>query len=558
MSDKLRKRLLLALESVFFSAFFILILLITKLHVPAIHIFGYVMPPASFLGCLVVCEIICAVALTMTDWKSGSLIAFLALFASLINSLMSVIIGKNVTTVPGVLMHIAGIGIVVLLKTRLRIIDANNLFYKHMSVTDSLTGLKNRRGMREYMASLIEQKKPFYLLFIDLDNFKGANDSIGHAAGDTILQTVAERCSQIQNIYSQVCRNGGDEFVIIIPDRKDLNINEHAFIYLEKINEELFLADYNVRYRISASIGISHYPRNASSIDQIINCADTAMYEAKRGGKNRFVLFNKNLAEQTEHEKDVELQLRQAIEEKRLYLDYQPQFDTKKQTLRGFESLLRLKSINGNVIAPGDFIHIAEQSDLILEIDKYVLNLAMTQFGDIARQAKKNKMPFSISVNISGKHISSKTFVSELTQIMEKQSFPPECLEIEITESSINYDFEESVNTLKELNRLGVAIALDDFGTGSASISNLIRLPINLLKIDKSYIDALFNSQNANDYIDAIITMGHFLHCDIISEGVETEDQLSVLSKSQCDYIQGFVLGRPLSFKEACTLIKQS
>ncbi len=555
MSEKLRKRLLIILESVIFAAIIVLILIVSRLRIPAIHVFGFEMQPISFLGCLVVCEICCAVALTMTDWKTGSLIALIALSCSLISSSSNVIFGKRVATIPGVLMILAGLAIIILLKNRLRIIDANNLFYKHMSITDSLTGLKNRRGMREHMAYLIEQNKPFYLLFIDLDNFKDVNDNIGHAAGDFILQTVADRCNAIENSSAQVCRNGGDEFLIIIPDRKDLNINEQTFSYLEKINEDLELKDYNICYKISASIGISHYPKNASNIDQIINCADTAMYEAKRSGKNRFVIFTKNLAEQTENERNIEKNIRQAIKDKRLYLDYQPQFDTKKQILRGFESLLRLKALNGNVISPGDFIPIAGQSDLILEIDDYVLNLAMTQFGEIARRARKNKIPFSISVNISGKHILKNSFITELEAIMEKHSFPPECLEIEISESTLNQDFEEAVNTLKELNKIGVAIALDDFGTGLASLTNLIHLPINLLKIDKSYIDALFHNQNAHDYIDAIITMGHFLHCDIISEGVETEEQLSVLSNSRCDYIQGFVLGKPLPFKEASTLI---
>jgi len=557
MSEKTHKRLFLSIETALFVGIIILILIVSKSGIPTVNIFGYDFPPVSLLGSLVVCEIIFAVALTMTDWKNGSIIALIFLSASIVSSSVNVIHAKNITTVPGVLMLIAGLAIIILLKTRLRIIDANNLFYKHMSITDSLTGLKNRRGMREYASSLIEQNKPFYLLFIDLDNFKNANDSIGHAAGDFILKTVANRCSSITNISSEVCRNGGDEFIIIIPDRKDLNINEYAFIYLEKINEEIVLEDYNARYRISASIGISHYPRTASTIDQIINSADSAMYEAKRSGKNHFVLFTKNLAEQTEHDKEIESQVRQAIKNKQLYLEYQPQFDAKKQTLRGFESLLRLKQMNGNVMNPGDFIPVAEQSNLILDIDNYVLNLAMIQFGGIARQSKKDKVPFSVSVNISKKHISSTTFVSELEAMMKKLDFPPECLEIEITESSLNDDFEESVNTLKALNRLGVAIALDDFGTGAASLSNLMRLPINLLKIDKSFVDALFRSQNASDYIDAIITMGHFLHCDIISEGVETQDQLSVLSKSQCDYIQGFVLGKPLSFKEASSLIKK-
>ena len=503
------------------------------------------MESSSILGCITAFQLMAHVGLTLRDWKKGRSIAYVFQAVSLLSSTSS-FIGGNVRALPGILMTISSFAFVTVLSSRLRIIELNNEVYHQISITDSLTGLLNRRGMRKYAEDMIEKKQPFYLIFFDLDNFKYVNDTIGHSAGDRILETVGKRCYALDN-DCLVSRNGGDEFVIIVPDNGDVDITGKLDEYIEAINKEIFIEDVEINYSISASLGVSHYPTDADTIDVIINYADAAMYVAKKKGKNRYKFFSKVMAVDTIHDKAMEDIIVKGLKENRFYLVYQPQFEANTKKLRGFESLIRFKDEKGNIISPVEFIPVAEKSDLIFDIDHYVLKYMINDFGKIVKEAKD---PFVISVNISAKHISGKNFANEVKELLEKTGFPPQCLEIEITEYGMIRDFEKAMNTLNSLNEVGVKIALDDFGTGYASLSNLTKLPIDLIKIDRSFIDNLSKSDKNKEFVEAIISMGHMLQCKIISEGVEIEEQLEILIDSKCDYIQGYVWGKPAEFEE--------
>lgn len=531
-----------------------IIVLSIKMGGKTIRFSGFVLEVNNIMGCLTTIQLMLCVAMTANEWKVGGRFAYLFIVVALSSVCKSVFQMKNVNSLPGLLMLVGGVVFVTVLRGRLKLIDANNKFYQNISITDSLTGLMNRRGMREFAGGLIQDKTPFYMLFIDLDNFKYINDAIGHKVGDTVLNTVAKRCSEINNLNGLVSRNGGDEFIIIVPEAAGLDIEEKAFEYLEVIGKDIWIEQAHMHYTITASIGISHYPEHSMELDDIINYADTAMYAAKNAGKSRIRKFDISMAEKSIHDKHMEQIIEEGIDSKRFFLMYQPQFMTKTQELRGFEALLRLRAEDGSIVSPVEFIPVAEQSDLILEIDKYVLRRAMMEFAEVA---KSHKNKFVISINISAKHISDKTFPNVVREILEQTDYPPESLEIEITEYCMVRDTVAATYTIKELNKMGIAIALDDFGTGYASLSNLTKLPIDLIKIDKSFVDNLSMNKTNNEFVEAIISMGHLMHCDIISEGVETAEQLQILTDSQCDFVQGYIWSKPLTYESALEIVNE-
>lgn len=502
----------------------------------------------TLLGDITVISIIICVLLTCINYKTGFRIAVILMSISFTQVLMSVLKLKKIDSMPGILMIICGFIITFILKRKIALVDASNKFYQQVSVTDSLTGAHNRRGMREHVRDFISEKTPFYLLFIDLDNFKYINDTVGHNAGDKILSTIAKRLTEISTQNTVVSRTGGDEFVVIIPENEVFSIHETAREYIEAIGQNIRIDEIDLDCTVTGSIGISHYPEHSEKLDEIVNFADTAMYEAKERDKNCYCIFEEYMGAQSRHNKEVEATINEGLAQNRFFLMYQPQFNTKTHELRGFESLIRLKDKNGAIVPPADFIPIAENTNLILDIDHYVLEYVMKQFAPILA---KSVDKFLVSINISARHVAEHAFAKEVKQMLDKYSFPAEYLEIEITEYGMLTDVEEATKTLNELHRYGVKIALDDFGTGYASLSNLTKLPIDLVKIDKSFTDNISISKTDNEFVEAIISMGHLLHCDIIAEGVETKQQLEFLDRSGCDYIQGFIWSRPIEFAEA-------
>ena len=259
------------------------------------------------------------------------------------------------------------------------------------------------------------------------------------------------------------------------------------------------------------------------------------------------------MQKEQDNQLEAEKLILESIKNDYFYLVYQPQYEISNKKLRGFETLIRCKKPDGTIVSPGFYIPVAERSNLILEIDDYVLKRAMTEFKPILDQLTKK---VTISVNVSAKNISKENFAEKIEKLISETEFPSECLEIEITEYSLAESMENTIRNIKQLRAMGVQIALDDFGTGYTSIAQLMNLPINLLKIDKSLIDDIEENQRNRDLVDSVIYMGHIMNCEVISEGVETENQLKLLNEHNCDFVQGYVWGKPMAYDDAIVLSK--
>lgn len=534
----------------FIIVMFCMIGLGRSLQDTVVVVFQHEFTATTLLGCLNVLQIAFCALLTCNDWNVGGKVAYGLLSFYTLTLIGRIITGDSIDFLPGICMAGCGYIFISMLRIQLKEIDHKNQTYQLNSVRDMLTELSNRRGMQEYLDEMIYRMEPFYLLFLDLDNFKYVNDTLGHTVGDMILKTVASRCQAVNNPGGLVARNGGDEYIIVVPSKPGMNIKKFAQMYIDAINQDIWLPDSNMHYQITGCIGISHYPKNATTVDEIINYADTAMYEAKDKGENRIEVFDRSMAERAIRQKSVEDMVRKAIQDRRLIAVYQPQFNVHTKEVIGFEALIRMKNEEGELVPPASFIPIAEKSDLIFEVDNYVLQYVMEDFKEVAKVARDR---FFVSVNVSAKHIVNRDFALMIDKLLVENGFPASQLKIEVTEYCMIQNIEDAQYTMNELNKLGVKIALDDFGVGYTSFSNLIKLPISEIKIDKSIIDNL-NHKEDEDIIAAIVSIGHMLQCEIVIEGVETNEQLVALEKSNCDIIQGYVWGKPISYEEAVEL----
>ena len=305
---------------------------------------------------------------------------------------------------------------------------------------------------------------------------------------------------------------------------------------------------------ITASFGYAEYPKDADTVDAIVSNANAAMNEIKKVNSSEHVLrFTPELF-RDEHIIEIERMIRTALENDTIYFNLQPQYDM-DHNLRGFEALARMKDDLGNVISPAEFIPVAEKVGLIDRVDGTVFRKAALFFGDLLR---KTGADLTLSINASVRHLMKSDFLEEITGLLEDSGIPADHLEIEITESIMIDSFAKALSCIDELKKLGIQIAIDDFGTGYSSLSYLHRFPANLLKIDKSFIDKMNTGESSRQYVASIISIGHIMGFDVISEGVEAPDQLETLKEIGCDFIQGFIWGRPLSAEDAGKLVEET
>ena len=414
---------------------------------------------------------------------------------------------------------------------------------EYLATHDELTTLPNRSLFNEHLKLALARSRRsgarLALLFVDLDNFKMINDSLGHEEGDELLKQAADRLKSCIREADTVARLGGDEFVILleIEDRDTASITAKRI--LETFNTGFVLKE--LEYKISVSIGISLFPEDASEAKIMMSHADTAMYRAKEHGKNTFLFFTKEMAEHLSHRLLIERSLRQAISNNELYLEYQPLMDIKNNELQGVEALLRWRH-RGEIILPGTFIHIAEESGLIVDIDKWVI-------GEACRQMRVwNQMglpPFWVSINISAHHFRRPNIFSQIMGIISLANISPKWLSIEITESGL-MDVESASRMLRKLHEVGFRISVDDFGTGFSSLSYLKRFPVSELKIDRSFVDGIASEAEDRSITTAIIAMARELGLKTVAEGVETKEQHEALKNLGCDIGQGYLYSRPL------------
>lgn len=409
---------------------------------------------------------------------------------------------------------------------------------------DMLTRLPNRVLMEDRLNLAIthaaRNQQRLAVMFLDLDRFKWINDTLGHAAGDRLLQAVAKRLENCLRRGDTLARFGGDEFALILPSLKK---EQDASIIAEKILAELKepFSITNQDLYITASIGIAIYPEAGESIDTLIASADLAMYSVKDRGKNGYEFFDSTMNEASNSRLIIERELRKALNTDDIKVCYQPQVLADTEQLIGFEALVRWQHPTKGLIYPGDFIPIAEETGLIVDLGRYVLDRAC---ADIARWRKEGMKNVRVSINFSALQIEQDSFIEEIKDSLERHALPGHALEVEITENVIMSDMSKVIEKLQQLAALDIKVAVDDFGTGYSSLSYLQQFPINTLKIDKSFISSINVSEEAASIVDAIIAMAKGLKLNLIAEGVENDPQLEYLRALGCEVIQGYLFGK--------------
>lgn len=416
----------------------------------------------------------------------------------------------------------------------------------HLAYFDALTDLPNRLLFNDRCAQALETAerdgKSLALLFLDLDRFKYVNDTLGHPVGDELLCRVARRLTQGLRRSDTVARLGGDEFIVLMQNCRGGECARRLAAKIIRLFEKPFVV-MGHRLDIRTSIGISLYPKDGTDTETLVKNADLAMYQAKEHGRGQFVFYEPRFAEQVQERLFLENELRDALRRDELTLHYQPQFDLQSGRIVGSEALLRWRHPTRGTISPTRFIPVAEDTGLIVEIGEWVLRTACRQ---AAAWTAEGLAPHRLAVNLSGVQIERSDVVSTVAEILHETGLPPAALELEVTETYVMRKAKQSVRVLEGLRDLGVGLAIDDFGTGHSSLAYLQRLPVDKLKIDRSFVTDLPDGESQAAIARAVIALGHSLRLKVLAEGVETAEQARFLKEQGCDEVQGYLYGRPV------------
>ncbi len=424
--------------------------------------------------------------------------------------------------------------------------------YTYLALHDVLTGLPNRRSLFEDTKRiLIDSSSKAALLFIDMDNFKYTNDTMGHEFGDLLIKEASSRLVLDLFEKSTLYRLGGDEFIILAEETGQDKAEQLTSDILYSFKEKFYVN--NIGLHVSLSIGIALYPEHGNNIEELIKSADIAMYKAKEYGKNRYVLYDKSMNKDFSERMTLEKYLHTAMDNNEFELYYQPQLDIKTNKVTGLEALLRWKSPELGFVSPVKFIKVAEDTHLIIQLGEWVLVQACDFLSHLHKQGLTH---MTISVNISTLQIFQADFNSKVLKILDYFKLDPQFLELEITETVLIESFDVVYNKLKQLREKGIGIALDDFGKGYSSLSYLKQLPISTLKIDKTFIDNVSLISEHTTITRHIIKMGRSMGMAVIAEGVEYSEQLEYLKKYECDKMQGYLFSKPLPKDDVEKLLK--
>jgi diguanylate cyclase (GGDEF)-like protein/PAS domain S-box-containing protein len=417
---------------------------------------------------------------------------------------------------------------------------------RYLAHNDELTGLMNRSSFQEHIARTVRQAqrhgRKLAVLFIDLDRFKNINDTLGHDAGDRLLVEVARRLFRCVRESDVVSRWGGDEFVALLEElNAPTDVVTIARRILDSLSRPLLIGSQELV--ITASVGISTYPDDGQDAAALLKAADIAMYRAKENGKNNFQYYSPQMNVHTFEQLTLESNLRRALERGEFLLHFQPKVGARGQGIVGAEALIRWQHPEMGLVSPMQFIPLAEETGLIVPIGSWVLRTACMQI----QAWRASGLPrIRVAVNISSRQFRNETLVAEVRDVLERTGLEADLLELEITESMLMHDQEQTVRMLNELTALGIHIAIDDFGTGYSSLAYLKRFPVETLKIDRSFIQDVPEDADDVAITLAILAMAHNLRIKVTAEGVETEEQLAFLQEHGCDEIQGYLSGRPL------------
>ncbi|MBU0632639.1 EAL domain-containing protein [bacterium] len=421
---------------------------------------------------------------------------------------------------------------------------------------DHLTKLPNRTlfndRLEQSIANSSRTDQILAVLFIDLDNFKQINDTLGHNIGDKVLQLISKRLSTCIRLDDSLSRLGGDEFTVIIHNLKTPeSAADVAQKILDIINSKL-IVDNNELY-LSASIGISVYPKDSSNANDLLKFADSAMYKAKEKDKNNYQFYSSDMTQLAFEKVLMQTSLHTAIMKKEFIVYYQPQINAKNNTVIGMEALVRWQHPTMGIVSPAKFIPIAEESGFIITLDNFVMKQAMSDF---VNWYNKGLNPGTLSLNLSIKQLNNDYFINFLKHTIKETGFNIQWLEFEITETQMMQDPLSSIEKLNTISSMGITIAIDDFGTGYSSLTYLKRLPVDKLKIDKSFIDEIPHDEEDCTISKAIIALARSLNLKIIAEGVEHKEQKEFLLEHGCELIQGYYYSRPLPKDEAEIYLK--
>lgn len=427
-----------------------------------------------------------------------------------------------------------------------RVLERQRKHLHFLANHDPLTHLANRRLLQLNLDEAINQAKVensrFAIMLIDLDRFKLINDTLGHHVGDEFLIVISKRLKELIRQGDTACRPGGDEFVVIFEHIKNrADIENKARVFLSELAQPVCLSGQELQTTLS--IGIAMYPEHGDSSDTLLKHADVAMYKAKGEGKNNFEFYHQKLNDKLKESLIIENAMRRAIELKQFKLSYQPQMSLSDQRCFGVEVLLRWPHPEQGMISPVQFIPLAEETGLINAIGFWTLLTACEQFQQWQKQELYVE---TIAVNISARQFKHPDFINQIDHVLRQTGIPPKALQLELTESIVMEDAEETIEKLNQLSSFGISLALDDFGTGYSSLSYLKRFPIQKLKIDQSFVRDIATDQNDAAIVKSIIALAASMNLEVIAEGVESTEQLNFLTTNGCDQIQGYLFSKPL------------
>lgn len=430
-------------------------------------------------------------------------------------------------------------------------IDQQSRKLLYQSQHDALTGLKNRDYFYNTVNQKIEKSKNTHLklaiIFIDLDGFKKINDTMGHDIGDKLLIKISEILAKKVKKHDLVARLAGDEFVVLLSDilNEEKSIHDCLNSIIEAMQIDTLIDEQRVK--VSASVGVAVYPNDGNTADKLLINADIAMYKSKESGKNTYHFYDHTMGDELRHKLTLEKDIEKGIYNKEFTVYYQPQFDAKTNLQVGMEALIRWDSPTRGLVFPGEFIPLAEETGLIIELDKQTMKTAITQVAQWQTQGLNSGF---VSLNLSINQLEDKEFVLFLSKTIEETRCPPSCVEIEITERQIMKDTNNAIKTLQKIRDLGVLISIDDFGTGHSSLSYLTKLPINKVKIDQSFVQNVPHSNDDIVIVNAIISIANNLNFSTVAEGVEFQEQKDFIKESGCSIIQGYYYSKAISAEE--------
>lgn len=490
-------------------------------------------------------QLILCVECVIVAKKSGYLTQLVANIINILFVGQAFFLQREYSALPGIAVSLVSMIICSIIYRQYRKIDNSVNALQQYVFRDELTGIPNRKERVSAVSSLISgaSRVPvFSLIMFDLDNFKMMNDSLGHQIGDTFLSVIVHNLKDFIKEPDSIGRMGGDEFLIIVQGPKT---EKELEAYIENIkaiiHQPFYYKDHDIK--MTASFGVVRYPKDSDTVSELLQQVEIALYRAKTCGKNKIKFFDEKMQSNLEHQLTLERKLDSALNNKELYIEFQPQYKIPSKELRGFEVLARWNSPLFGAISPVDFIALAEENGSIVQIGEWIMREACSAF---VRFIKDYVEIPTLAINISVVQFREPDFLTHVKSIIRDTGIDPTCLEFEITESVCISSPATTKQILQELKDMGIRIAMDDFGTGYSSLSYLRLLPLDIVKIDKSFIDSIGTIPDDKNIVKTIIDMSHQLGLEVIAEGIETKLQLDYLERNGCDILQGNYLGRPV------------